>query len=95
MVYLPTSSFGFDCDTRLHDLNVLYLSFSTLYCSFSWGTDIIAPAPSNKPPVGLDSGFTLNLVLSLHSFMHNEQRIYTIDTLGTGEQVFLWRPAGY
>ena len=95
MVYLPTRSFRFDCDPRLHDLNVLYLSFSTLYSSFSWGTDIIAPAPSNKPPAGLDSGFTLNLVLSLHSCMHNEQRIYTIDTLGTGEQVFLWRPAGY
>ena len=94
MVYLPTRSFRFDCDPRLHDLNVLYLSFSTLYSSFSWGTDIIAPAPSNKPPVGLDSGFTLNLVLSLHSCMHNEQRIYTIDTLGTGE-VFPWRAAGY
>ena len=76
MVYLPTRSFGFHCDPQLHDLNVLYLRFFTLYSSFSWGTDTISPAPSNKPPEGLDSGFTLSLVLSLHSCMHNEQRIY-------------------
>ena len=42
--------FGFDSDHQLHDLKLLYLSFSTLYSSSLWRTDTIIVSKLNRPP---------------------------------------------
>ena len=53
MVYLPPGSSDLILILGCVTSNFLYLSFSTLYSSSLWGTDIIVCSKLNKPPVSV------------------------------------------